>query len=252
MAQGRMLLKTISMSKRMALLSDDTSRLLYTWLLSHLNKEGCFYADPVIVKNIVFTRLNHPVEKIKECLDEMEDIGLIIRYKNNNEEYLYYPDFKEKQPNLREDREGTGGIPFYKVNQEIYRTTPGELQELDGNKTGELQENSPLSKDKLSKDKLNINKDNILSQIENLLNLFSSDIKELILEYIDCARLENKTKQITDQKKFRLINELYSVYRVDENKDRFKQALQITINKGLGSFPYFKKVRKNLEIRGIK
>ena len=95
----------------MACLSSDTVRLLYTWMLSHLDINGNFYADPVMVNNLVFTRLGHSIKTITAALDELADKGLIIRYQENGETYLKYPDFIEKQPSLHPAREGLPDIP---------------------------------------------------------------------------------------------------------------------------------------------
>lgn len=121
MARGRMLQNRISKSHKMAALSNDTVRLLYTWLLSHLDVNGNFYADPVMVNNLVFTRLGHPVNKIAAALDELSEIGLIVRYSVNGETYLNYPDFQEKQPKLNPAKEGEPDIPI--LTQELLSTT---------------------------------------------------------------------------------------------------------------------------------
>lgn len=111
MATGRILQKRISNSKKMAQLSCDGCRLLYTWILSHLDANGNFFADPVMVNNIVFTRLGKSVKEIEKWLDELEGAECIVRYKVGEEIYLNYPDFFEKQPNLRQDREGKCDLP---------------------------------------------------------------------------------------------------------------------------------------------
>ena len=106
-----MLQNRISKSKKLSGLSSDTVRLLYTWMLSHLDVNGNFYADPVMVNNLVFTRLGHSVKIISAALDELSDKELIIRYQINGEIYLNYPDFLEKQPSLNPSREGLPDIP---------------------------------------------------------------------------------------------------------------------------------------------
>jgi hypothetical protein len=108
-----MLQNRISKSQKLASLSSDTVRLLYTWMLSHLDVNGNFYADPVMVNNLVFTRLGHSVDNIAAALDELEASGLIIRYQVGNETYLNYPDFQEKQPKINKDKEGKPDIPLY-------------------------------------------------------------------------------------------------------------------------------------------
>lgn len=111
MATGRMLQKRISNSRKLAMLSSDGARLLYTWMLSHLDANGNFYADPVMVNNLVFTRLGKSAKDVQRYLDELEEADLIIRYKKDDELYLNYPDFFDKQPNIRPDREGKTDIP---------------------------------------------------------------------------------------------------------------------------------------------
>lgn len=106
-----MLQNRISKSQKLASLSSDTARLLYTWMLSHLDINGNFYADPIMVNNLVFTRLGHPVKVIASALNELDEKGLIVRFRINGDVYLNYPDFNEKQPKLYPEREGEPDIP---------------------------------------------------------------------------------------------------------------------------------------------
>ena len=121
-----MLQNRISKSQKMASLSNDTVRLLYTWMLSHLDVNGNFYADPVMVNNLIFTRLGHSIKTITSALDELTEKGLILRYKVNGEIYLNYPDFIEKQPKLLPVREGIPDIP--KLTQESLMSNSGVTQ----------------------------------------------------------------------------------------------------------------------------
>ena len=124
MARGRMLQNRISKSKKMAALSSDTVRLLYTWMLSHLDVNGSFYADPIMVNNLVFTRLGHSFKIISAALDELTDKGLIVRYQVNGDIYLNYPDFLEKQPSINPNKEGISDIP--KVTPESLQSNAGK------------------------------------------------------------------------------------------------------------------------------
>ena len=140
MARGRMLLKRISMSEKINKgLTCDTSRLLYTWILAHLDVNGCYYADPILVKNTIFPwREDISVSKIKQYLQEMRDCGLIILY-GQNEEYLHYPDFIEKQPKINADREGKSDIP-------------APTQELIQSQSGVNQTQNKIREDKIRED----------------------------------------------------------------------------------------------------
>ena len=141
MARGRMLLKRISMSEKVNKLSCDTARLLYTWMLAHLDVNGCYYADPIVVKNTIFPwREDVTKESIESYLKEMVDVGLIQFY-NTKGHYLYYPDFSEKQPKINPDREGRTDIP---------PPTPESLK----SKSGVILTQSKIKEDKVSNDHL--------------------------------------------------------------------------------------------------
>ena len=124
MARGRMLQNRISKSKKMAGLSSNTVRLLYTWMLSHLDVNGNFYADPIMVNNLVFTRLGHSLKIITAALDELADKGLIVRYQINGDIYLNYPDFLEKQPSINPNKEGISDLPI--LTQESLQSNAGK------------------------------------------------------------------------------------------------------------------------------
>lgn len=112
MPVGRIILKSISESKKLSILKTDGARLLYTWLIPHVNINGCFSADPVIINNRIFTRLNKNISEINQYLEDIERVGLIKRYHVNGDEFLVVPDFAEKQPSLRPEREGKTTIPY--------------------------------------------------------------------------------------------------------------------------------------------
>ncbi|GAH15867.1 unnamed protein product, partial [marine sediment metagenome] len=94
MARGRMLNKKISDSKRVNDLPDGAA-LLYCWLISHLDCNGCMMGEPELVKYRVFPRRKHLISKIESYLKAMEesvdenDIPLIFRYVVDGERYLW-------------------------------------------------------------------------------------------------------------------------------------------------------------------
>jgi len=181
MAQGRFLFKRISMSKKMAKLSNDTARLFYTWLLAHLDKNGCFYADPRILRNIVFPRLDISIKEIENYLDELEEIGSIIRWKNDDEEYLWYPDFREKQPYLRPERE---------ERVSVIPAPPRELQKSVGVVLEECWSSVGVTPDQLPKKRKRKKKKNnkkkrkkkSLKQLQSLRGTLFDDEDLLILK----------------------------------------------------------------------
>jgi len=106
MAEGRMLKRNVSDSRRLAELQSDSARLLWTWILPYLDVEGRFYADPVILKGKVVPRIKTITEaNISSFLTEMERVGLIKIYEVDGEKYLQYRKFETYQSGLRKDRE---------------------------------------------------------------------------------------------------------------------------------------------------
>jgi len=111
MPQGRILLKSISTSKKMPILKTDGARLLYTWLIAHVDVNGCFSGDAEVVKGKVFTKLHKSKKSVAGYLQDLADVGSIILYETNGEIFLHVPDFVEKQPSLNPDREAKPVIP---------------------------------------------------------------------------------------------------------------------------------------------
>ena len=106
MARGRMLNKKVSRSLQFDQLPDDTCRLLATWTISHLDVNGVFYADPVLVRSLIFPRRTDiTAERVESYLIAMENVGLIVRYRANGDVYQHWPGFRGNQVGLRVDRE---------------------------------------------------------------------------------------------------------------------------------------------------
>ena len=80
MPQGRILLRSISESKKLSELKTDGARLLYTWLIPHLDINGCFSGDAQVLKGKIFTRLKKSTKIVESYLENMEEVKLIVRY----------------------------------------------------------------------------------------------------------------------------------------------------------------------------
>lgn len=111
MARGRMLSKDISLDEKVDALSDDTARLLFTWLIPHLDCEGRMYGEPQIFKSLVAPRRNYSVKRVEKYLTEMEKLGLIERYSVNGNHYIFASGFEKHQTGLRKDKEAPSKIP---------------------------------------------------------------------------------------------------------------------------------------------
>jgi len=131
MPQGRIVLKSICQSKKLAALKTDGARLLYTWLIPNLDVNGCFHADPEILRGQIFTRLKKTNKAMRSYLDDLVNAGLVVVYKSNEDIYLHVPDFADKQPRLNPKREGEPTIPPPTPDQltSNSRVTPPEVKE---------------------------------------------------------------------------------------------------------------------------
>jgi len=122
-------------------------------------------------------------------------------------------------------------VSLDKVSEEYKKGNPPELD-----KYGERDSPEPK---------------NIQSHIEKLKSQFPLEIQELINEYIELARLENKTQKITVHKQKRLINELYLLWLecnqddIEDNtlRNDFKLALQTAVDNEAPNINYVKKVK---------
>lgn len=136
MAEGRMLKKLVSTSRKLAALQTDSARLLWTWILPHADITGRFSAEPDVIKGYIVPRLKKMTPaKITKYLLDLEACNLLILYKVNSDNYLEIVKFHKFQ-SLRADREAGSEIP-----------PPPD----PGPTPGVAPEDSRLSKDKLSK-----------------------------------------------------------------------------------------------------
>ena len=110
-ARGRMISKAISLDENVNSLSDDTARLLFTWMIPHLDCEGRLHGDALTVKSIVFPRRNISPKRVEEYLNELEKNELIKRFVVNGNTYLFAPHFDKHQTGLNKNREAQSQLP---------------------------------------------------------------------------------------------------------------------------------------------
>lgn len=120
MAEGRMLKRNISDSKKLGDLRSDSGRLLYTWLIPWTDCEGRYTGDPELIKGRVFPKVRSmTVRKIETLLIELHDIELIDLYEIKGEWCLQ---LRKTLQVIRKDREKESEIP----------PPPGGLREDSG------------------------------------------------------------------------------------------------------------------------
>jgi hypothetical protein len=126
--------RKITVSKRVNELPGQAP-LLYTWIIPHLDVNGCFWGSASMVKSLIFPRRNDTVEEIEAYLQAMEqskdenNVSLIIRYKVNNDIYLHMPGFESEQVGLRKDREEPEYPPYLATKPTKSRKVAGKLPE---------------------------------------------------------------------------------------------------------------------------
>lgn len=227
MAEGRMLKKIISKSRRLAELKSDSARLLYTWLLAHLDIEGRFSADPYVIKGIVFPRIKSITPaKISNWLNDIERKGLIIVYQVDSDIYLQYRKFKEYQ-SLRPDREPKSKIPSPQGEQHVDLigniSTPGLTPGVTPGPTP--------AEDKISKD--NINKEKYKKEKKN----FYPDWLDLDL-WLDFIKYRKTIKApLTDRAEKILFTELEKLINTKQGTQQGIIEQTIASGKWKGFYP---------------
>ncbi len=147
MAEGRMIRKRISQSKKLALCKNDSSRLLYFMMYPHADVEGRLEADTRLIKGQIIPLLGWSLKKIKSCLEDLNNVGLIVLYAIKDNDYLEFTRFGDFQV-LRKEREARSHIP----------PIPKSTLEDYGSNAGIIPSKVKLSKDKLNEDKVNKDK----------------------------------------------------------------------------------------------
>jgi hypothetical protein len=115
MARGRMLNKSISYNKDVALLTNELGAdagLVFTWIIAHLDREGRFHGDEDVIKGTVFPRIAGILPAIiRKTLARAAKLELVVWYEVDGEKYLYYPGFDRQQIGIRKDREPRSDFP---------------------------------------------------------------------------------------------------------------------------------------------
>src|SRR5512139_1836274 len=112
MARARMISNAITKDKRVNDLSDDTSRLAFTWLITFADAEGRTYGDPAILRSMLFPRRTDiTIEQMETYILEWAMCGLIVWYEAAGDLWIHFPSFDKHQPGLRKDREAHSEIP---------------------------------------------------------------------------------------------------------------------------------------------
>lgn len=112
MARGRFISNAITSDKKVNDLSDDTSRLAFTWLVTFADCEGRTHGDPAMVRSLLFPRRSDVTnERMEHYIAEWQAAGLVRAYAANGDLWLDFPNFSKHQTGLRKDHEAASTIP---------------------------------------------------------------------------------------------------------------------------------------------
>lgn len=105
------LYQSICHSGRLADLRVKDARFFYCCLLTHCDSYGRMQASPHVVYAKIWA-LFGTKEHAAQCLDDLERVGLIVRYEGNGETLLAIPDWEEKAGKVgRPERRGDPTYP---------------------------------------------------------------------------------------------------------------------------------------------
>ena len=108
MARGRFLSKSVSTSETLHRLPDDTCRLVATWIIPHLDKNGVMYGDPELVRSTVVPwRTEISMKQMRRHIKAMVDVGYAHQWECSGRTWLWFPAFEGEQQGLRPEREKT-------------------------------------------------------------------------------------------------------------------------------------------------
>ena len=112
MANGRFITNAMPADKKVNELSDDTSRMALTWLITFADIEGRTYGDPSVVRSMLFPRRQDiSVEKMEEYIREWATFGMIIWYESDGDKWICFTHFDKHQKGLRRDHEAPSKVP---------------------------------------------------------------------------------------------------------------------------------------------
>lgn len=154
MARGRFISNGIISDKKINELSDDTSRLAFTWLITTADAEGRTHGDPAMVRSILFPRrADVTVERMEAYIAEWAASGLIRWYESNDDLWIDFPNFEKHQTGLRKEREPASQIPPHASGTE-HTTEPEVIRKTSGKHPAQnkLREGNDKSRESLSPD----------------------------------------------------------------------------------------------------
>lgn len=129
MARGRFISKAIIRDRSINELSDDTSRLAFTWLITLADCEGRTVGEPDLLKAALFPRRSDITpELIEGYTAEWLKAGFILwYYGDDGDRYIQFINFEKHQVGLRKNREAESEIQAPDNCRTVDGLTPEEI-----------------------------------------------------------------------------------------------------------------------------
>jgi hypothetical protein len=123
MAKGRIIVSAITCDKCVNNLSDDTSRLAFTWLVTFADREGRTYGDPAVVRSMLFPRREDvSIAQMERYITEWAACGLIVWYEADGDLWIAFPSFFKHQTGFDKRHEPASTVPVPPDRQRTERT----------------------------------------------------------------------------------------------------------------------------------
>lgn len=182
MARGRFISNAIMSDKAINQLSNDTSRLAFTWLITIADAEGRTHGDPAMVRSLLFPRrADITLEAMEAYIAEWAEAGLIIWYEASDDKWIWFPNFEKHQIGLRKDRELESIIPPYESG-----ITPECCRSVDGVSPAKI--GLSISKS------ISIREDQDKDQAAPTSSGGLNDLQKTVLSTFGAKRFANKTQ----------------------------------------------------------
>jgi hypothetical protein len=97
--KGRVVMKAISTSQKVASLRSPWHKLLYTWLIPHADNLGRLEGDPMVIRSMIFPR-ERKVQPamVRKWLDALHRARLICWFDRDGDRYIQIHNFTKMNP----------------------------------------------------------------------------------------------------------------------------------------------------------
>lgn len=128
MAKGRMLNRSIATSEKFANLANNDHRLIATWCIPFLDKNGVMPATPRVVKALIMPMLDIPVKTFDAAIRDMCAVGLCEAFTDGGKDWLHWPGIAHNQGEASLKRESTEYPEPPQERQQQHETSSKDAQ----------------------------------------------------------------------------------------------------------------------------